>query len=157
MAGTPHLDFEVSMKAEHCQKAGCDVPFKSFNYDIETTPEEEWKIIVEGKATSHMGHGRTIRELKALMAEEVVVCSNISRDEVIAVVLYTGPMVSPIPKSNSNPDIIFLIRLLFSTRSTTRFFEDGRRKYTKHLRMVGICSQPQYSCWPLQSRKLRMQ
>jgi hypothetical protein len=44
--GSPNLDFEATMKAEHCAKAGCDVQFKTTNYGISTTPHLEWLHIV---------------------------------------------------------------------------------------------------------------
>jgi hypothetical protein len=44
--GSPNLDFETSMRAEHCVKAGCDVPFTTTNYGISTTPHLEWLYIV---------------------------------------------------------------------------------------------------------------
>ena len=44
--GSPNLDFEATMKAEHCTKAGCDVAFTTTNYGICTTPHNEWLYIV---------------------------------------------------------------------------------------------------------------
>jgi hypothetical protein len=44
--GSPNLDFEATMKAEHCSKAGCNVPFTTSNYGISTTPQLEWQYIV---------------------------------------------------------------------------------------------------------------
>ena len=44
--GSPNLDFEASMRSEHCAKAGCDVPFTTTNYGIATTPHLEWLYIV---------------------------------------------------------------------------------------------------------------
>jgi hypothetical protein len=44
--GSPNLDFEATMKSEHCSKAGCNVPFTTSNYGISTTPNLEWQYIV---------------------------------------------------------------------------------------------------------------
>jgi hypothetical protein len=44
--GSPNLDFEATMRAEHCVKAGCNIPFTTSNYGISTTPQLEWQYIV---------------------------------------------------------------------------------------------------------------
>ena len=94
MAGVPDPKFFDGMKAEHCSKAGFDLEFTTPNYHFVTTSSQEWRIVVEGAACQpqNMGHGRVIRDL-----EESIKLGqtqgNLQKEEVIAVVLYTGPMV----------------------------------------------------------------
>ena len=82
------------MRAEHCNKAGSDLEFTTPNYHFVTTARQEWIIIVERAACQpeNMGLGRVIRDLVACckMGQEQ---GNLGREEVTAVVLYTGPMV----------------------------------------------------------------
>ena len=113
-----------AMRLEHCVRYGHDVPFTPPNYLITTTPEEEWGIVVDGKqpAQEHMGHNRTIlglaqaiywvdpddlvlREMddpagaapeeRMRAARALITKAGLQRGEVVAVILYTGPMVSP--------------------------------------------------------------
>jgi hypothetical protein len=46
--GAPNLDFEQTMRLEHCDKSGCDVYFSASNYNVTTTPRKEWLYIVGG-------------------------------------------------------------------------------------------------------------
>ena len=89
------------MKAEHCTKSGYNVEFKTSNYDIVTTPKDEWEIVVEGKQcpAHHLGYNRKIQRIDALMKTSTAVDSKLKNFEVASVVLYTGPMASsPLPK-----------------------------------------------------------
>ena len=43
-AGEPHPDLAKGMRQEHCELPGHDVPFKTTNYGVTTTPEKEYKI-----------------------------------------------------------------------------------------------------------------
>jgi hypothetical protein len=83
------------MKAEHCSKAGATKDFTSSNYNITTNPQREWLIVVEGmQCPEHqMGHGRTIEPITLLMTRNGALRAGLTEVEVIAVVLYTGPMV----------------------------------------------------------------
>ena len=91
------MDFERAMRIEHVSKAGYDVEFETSNYKIKTTPRREWEIIVDEKhdlARDAMQGHRRLPKIKMLCAEEPLVKdANLIRCEVIAVVLYTGPMV----------------------------------------------------------------
>ena len=113
-----------AMRLEHCVRDGHDIPFTPPNYQITTTPENEWCIVVDGKqpAQEHMGHGRTIlciasachwvdpddlvlREMddpagaaseeRMRAARALITKAGLQRGEVVAVILYTGPMVRP--------------------------------------------------------------
>jgi hypothetical protein len=94
-AGAPDPKFFDGMKAEHCSKAGSDLEFTTPNYHFVTTACQEWKIVVEHAACQpqNMGHGRVIRDLEQCckLGQKQ---GNLRREEVIAIVLYTGPMVT---------------------------------------------------------------
>lgn len=101
------------MEAEHCIKAGFDYQFTSGNYNITTTPSFEWRLVAarEGKSEEEwaalreegefgqadMGHGRRILDVGELWRSKTSVSAKLARCEVVAVVLYTGPMVSAHP------------------------------------------------------------
>ena len=83
------------MQAEHCLKAGHDFSFTTGNYHITTTPAREWKIVVERAECppSDLSYGRVLRDVDECMKDDLVKQASIVREEVIAVVMYTGPMV----------------------------------------------------------------
>jgi hypothetical protein len=96
--GSPNLDFETSMRAEHCTKEGCTFSFTTGNYHITTTPQSEWAYVVGDKQGNRvscpdMGSGRRVPSLEELKQLPLAIKSNLTRPEIIAVVLYTGPMV----------------------------------------------------------------
>ena len=80
------------MEAEH---RGLD----SFDHNQRKTwPANEWAITVGGNhnAPGSDCSSRKLQAIENLMQTEVVVRAGLHRCEVIAIVLYTGPMVSPI-------------------------------------------------------------
>ncbi len=97
--GGPHLDFEKAMAMEHCTGKGSHEYYTTNNYKIRTCPFDEWQITVLhdlSKATSPeaTAHNRRFVPIAELMQVDVAVQAGLTRAEVIAVVLYTGPMVS---------------------------------------------------------------
>jgi hypothetical protein len=97
--GMPNLKFKEAMKQEHCERAGCNTSFSTGNYNITTTPRQEWSYIVGNKAgkqvacpASQMGHGRRIVPLGELMELKLTKDAKLTEVEVLAIVLYTGPM-----------------------------------------------------------------
>jgi WD40 repeat protein len=90
--GMPHLNFKNAMRQEHCERAGCDVEFTTGNYNITTTPEQEWQYSVESVPCPHMGHDRRIIPISELLQRKVSQDAKLREEEVIAIVLYTGPM-----------------------------------------------------------------
>ncbi len=82
------------MKAEHCWKTGFDLEFKTPNYNFVTTAIQEWRIVVEGALCppQNYRHGRSIKDLEECykLGQKQ---GNLRKEEVIAIVLYTGPMV----------------------------------------------------------------
>jgi hypothetical protein len=122
-AGTPHLKFFDAMEAEHCEKSGHDHQFETPNYKIVTCPETEWKLVVrrEGKTPEEFKdmlsrefpsvglgpahHGRRIPDISELLELDDSKQANLIKCEVVAIVLYTGPLVShrPVPLLASMP------------------------------------------------------
>ena len=111
LAGTPHLKFLEAMEAEHCKKPGHNHLIETPNYKIKTCPETEWKLVVHrdgntpeqykeilsknfpsvGLGPAH--HGRRIPDLEELLQLEESKQANLIKCEVLAIVLYTGPLV----------------------------------------------------------------
>ena len=95
VAGEPHLDFEKAMESEHCHKAGTsDLAFTTTNYHITTTPKREWDIVVNRVECplSDRSGGRVVPSIDDLLKMSEDKRAGLTRAEVIAVVLYTGPM-----------------------------------------------------------------
>jgi ankyrin repeat protein len=98
--GFPHLEFEKTMEAEHTRLAGCDMRFTTRNYGITTTANAEWGVVVRGQAPppEHMLHGRimvSVEDKLCIINEQFAkkgLDVRLRREEVIAVILYTGPM-----------------------------------------------------------------
>ena len=75
---------------------GFDYELETSNYHIRTTPRKEWEIVVNRDlklAEKDMHHNRRIPDIDALMFEPSVVRAKLGKCEVIATVLYTGPLV----------------------------------------------------------------
>ena len=83
------------MYNEHCLKAGCDYEFETSNYNIKTTANREWNLVVNNEplAPSEAGHGRRVPALGELELLPMTAKANLCLAEIIALVLYTGPMV----------------------------------------------------------------
>ncbi len=92
--GFPHLEFEKTMDAEHCIMAGCNMEFSTRNYGITTTAKTEWGVVVKGEAPppEHMQHGRVIVSVEEKLRSAEARKAGLRREEIIAVILYTGPM-----------------------------------------------------------------
>jgi WD40 repeat protein len=90
--GMPHLNFKNAMRQEHCERAGCDVQFTTGNYKITTTPRQEWRYIVENVTCPDMEHKRRLVPIGELLQLDSSKTAKLCEEEVIAIVLYTGPM-----------------------------------------------------------------
>jgi hypothetical protein len=93
--GSPHPEFLKAMEAEHCSKGGCDMQFTTGNYIITTTPKAEWRIVIDcDSSLADMRHHRRIPDVKDIVSRSKLAHeAGLKLFEVIAVVLYTGPMV----------------------------------------------------------------
>jgi hypothetical protein len=85
------------MKAEHCSDDAGNYEFETTNHTkIKTNPKKEWGIVVDKIPCSNreMKYSRRIPDIDELVKSPLAKRSYLTRHEVIAVVLYTGPMVS---------------------------------------------------------------
>ena len=83
------------MESEHCHKPGTsDLEFTTSNYRITTTPKREWDIVVgrEPCPASDRTGGRIVLSIDDAVKMSDGKRAGLTRAEVIAVVLYTGPM-----------------------------------------------------------------
>jgi hypothetical protein len=83
------------MKAEHSTKEGSDFEFETSKKKKKTS-KREWAIVVDREPlkSGEDGGGRVIPNIDELMLLPMTVKANLLRIEIIALVLYTGPMVS---------------------------------------------------------------
>jgi hypothetical protein len=83
------------MQAEHCTKGGSDFEFETSKKKKKTS-KREWAIVVDREPlnSGEGGGGRTIPNIEELMLLPMSVKANLLKIEIIALVLYTGPMVS---------------------------------------------------------------
>lgn len=88
--GNPNPQWEVAMMKEHENTE----KFRTGNYGIETCPSDEWRFVVNGDSPSSeaMAHGRTLLPIEHYMGLGLTTRARLTRPEVIALVLYTGPM-----------------------------------------------------------------
>jgi hypothetical protein len=85
------------MEAEHCTQQGCTERFRTSNYtEIESNPKKEWGIIMKGAACTEkdMRFNRRIPVVSDLCELPLTKKADLKKCEVIAIVMYTGPMVS---------------------------------------------------------------
>ena len=84
------------MEKEHKSKAKFTAP----NYKIETCPADEWQIILNVEKEfekKYEGHQRTIPDYKELLKSERAIQAKLTSSEIIAIILYTGPMARYFP------------------------------------------------------------
>jgi hypothetical protein len=84
------------MELEHCARDGCDTRICTTNYNLITTPRREWRLVLgeETASDDDLRFDRRIPSYKQLGDLEVAKTAGLTLVEIIAVVLYTGPMVS---------------------------------------------------------------
>ncbi len=95
LKGVPDLEFEKAMKAEHCTKEGSSFEFETAKKK-KKTPKREWAIVADRAPliSGEDGGGRTIPNIDDLTVLPMSVKAHLMRIEIVAMVLYTGPMVS---------------------------------------------------------------
>jgi hypothetical protein len=95
------------MEAEHCNRAGFDHVFTTSNYRISSTPKHEWELATGQKQCSpqELRGERRLKNIQELLELDTAKDAGLTWPEVIAVVLYTGPMVRLVafcsPRSSS--------------------------------------------------------
>ncbi len=84
------------MEADHCNMGDSNYIFLFGNFkERKTWPANEWAITVRGDySRAHSSSSRTLENIDVLMDKDVAKQAGLTRPEVIAVVLYSGPMVS---------------------------------------------------------------
>jgi hypothetical protein len=157
--GMPHLKFKDAMRQEHCQKAGCNTSFTTGNYKITTTPNQEWLYIAGDEtgqqiACPHMGHGRRILPMSELMKLKLAMDAKLTDVEVLAIVLYTGPMFQV---SQQCVSIWAAAVGYFNTcgRSITAFCAAFLPTSSNCSKMGATCTQRPFLFSCLQCRKFR--
>jgi hypothetical protein len=87
------------MELEHCSKFVSSRKFTTSNYGVVTTAQHEWDMVlnadtdrVQSSAANAMD-GRRIPRYKNLLKLDLSIKAGLTQAEVIAVILYTGPMV----------------------------------------------------------------
>jgi hypothetical protein len=140
------------MKAEHCSKAGSKDEFETLNYAIKSTPYREWCLVVDKEKVvpePDMRYGRRIPDIDELMTLDVAKRAKLSRPEVIAVVLYTGPLVIAPPRKLALENALQTrpYSELRSTTFTTPSCGGGQRKHTTDSRTGTTCSQLASPSW----------
>ena len=84
-------------------KGGFDLQFTTGNYHITTTPKAEWSIVRDIDDTlADMRHHRRITDWRQSARSSLAVEAGLKDFEVIAIILYTGPMVSSTKLLRSN-------------------------------------------------------
>jgi hypothetical protein len=84
------------MESEHCTQLGSTEKFRTSNYtEIESYPKKEWEIIMKGVPCPErdMRFNRRIPVVSELCELPLAKKADLQKAEVIAVVMYTGPMV----------------------------------------------------------------
>ena len=92
VAGFPNLKFLSGMESEHCSQSDSKVEFVTLNYGLTTTPEQEWCTIIQADKSKETLH-RVIPNYKELLKSETALRAQLLECEMVAVIMYTGPMV----------------------------------------------------------------
>lgn len=92
-AGRPWLRISEGMEREHCSMKGSECEFESSNYHVKTTPRNEWQIAKLQRECVDTKGGRRIPNYKQCVELPEAKDAGLTEDEVVAVILYTGPMV----------------------------------------------------------------
>jgi hypothetical protein len=88
--------FLEAMEDEHCSRGGSNFEFRTLNYKcIKSYPRKEWDIVMKRIPCPDQDKNvnRRIPDIKELLNLPLALRAKLQISEVIAVVLYTGPMV----------------------------------------------------------------
>ena len=90
--GEPRADIKTGIAKEHLESGDADIPFKTSNYGIVTTPRQEYLLVVSGGEGLKKGDTRVLNKLEYYEALQTAKEAGLTRPEITAVILYTGPM-----------------------------------------------------------------
>lgn len=98
LSGPPCLNFEAAMSAEHCTMGGCDYEFTYPLLMTTTTPRQEWFHVVSFNGGQHlhqsdMSSGRRLLSIDECLQKSAAKRAGLNRAEIIALIMFTGPMV----------------------------------------------------------------
>ncbi len=81
------------MEAEHCFSFGSHEEFEAVvnKENLQTSPSKEWKTIIEPNRARL--HGRKSLDIQQLVSHPLSKAADLKVFEIIAILLYTGPMV----------------------------------------------------------------
>jgi hypothetical protein len=95
------------MELEHCSRPVGAWKFTTSNYSVNTTPQDEWGLVLRAGSSQEAlsgttsaafadsgSTGRRMPSFANLMKLDLSKKAGLTQAEVIAVILYTGPMVS---------------------------------------------------------------
>jgi hypothetical protein len=92
MPGLPSARTWLAMKMEHCNSRDSDVEFTTSNYGgTTTTPRIEWECVVSPTLPQYPGY-RSPKPFQDFLTHEMGVKAGLSKEELVALRLYTGPM-----------------------------------------------------------------
>ncbi len=94
-SGSCPSNFEDAMESEHCTQPGCNQSFRTLNTRIQSCPKREWEIVVKGASCSgqNMRFNRKIPLIDNLSELPLAKKALLQKAEIVAVVMYTGPVV----------------------------------------------------------------
>eukprot|EP00960_Hanusia_phi_P040771 754647-Hanusia_phi.AAC.1 len=88
-------DLYTAMEEEHCRRRDSNLAFMTPNDPATTTPQDEWEAVTDPTERERLSVPcglRRIRPIEELMQDERVIQAGLRKEEVLALVLYTGPM-----------------------------------------------------------------
>jgi hypothetical protein len=109
LIGSPNPKVKEGLETEHCRRKNADTPFTTPNYNLTTTPKQEWEFVVCPQVDYRYPHtpknktywdpdlgwkgeeGRDVIKLDTFMNMDQVKKADLKETEVIGLRLYTGP------------------------------------------------------------------
>jgi hypothetical protein len=82
------------MEQEHCARADSRLPFTTSNYGLTTCPADEFRVVLAADAAA-TAPPRRIPDYRELARSDRARRAGLTEVEIVAIVLYTGPMVRP--------------------------------------------------------------
>jgi len=93
LIGLPSTDLMLGMAIEHRERGDSDEEFSPGNYDLITTPRQEWETVTNPQQRALCSVlPRRIRAIEEIMEEANVKMAGLRTEEALALQLYTGPM-----------------------------------------------------------------